>query len=352
MSQAKRCVLHIGLEKTGSTAIQNYLSKNRDLLYRKGFLYPEQPGRSNHTALTAFCLNSDKVDDVRVVHGISSSEDVPQFREKFRRKFLSELKANTAHTVILSNEHLSSRLKEEREILRMRGICQWVAPKTQIVIYIRNQADFLVSWYSTSVKGGNTKSFPIEKISAHRGLLDYCAIVDRWARVFGPDAISVRFFSREKEGNLSAEAEFCRSLNIDTREFEGGRDLNKSLSPECIAFLREVNKRIPRIVDNRLNPERGRIVGMLEQYESSKRFLIPETWANRIVDEFELSNELLRRRYMPDVPPPLFGKPKSSDASLLVSNDQMDEPDFLSIFSDLWRRTQRRLLTLQARLDA
>lgn len=40
----KTFTLHIGTEKTGTTTLQSFLSKNRDALSKQGIIYPKSPG--------------------------------------------------------------------------------------------------------------------------------------------------------------------------------------------------------------------------------------------------------------------------------------------------------------------
>ncbi len=56
-------VLHIGTDKTGSTAVQELSSQNRDYLKSRGWLYPKKiiAHGNNHGALTV-CLRKNEFD--------------------------------------------------------------------------------------------------------------------------------------------------------------------------------------------------------------------------------------------------------------------------------------------------
>ena len=50
MSQEKTLYLHIGLPKTGTTSIQNYLFENREALMQRGVCYPKPLASVGHHA--------------------------------------------------------------------------------------------------------------------------------------------------------------------------------------------------------------------------------------------------------------------------------------------------------------
>jgi len=117
------CFLHIGTEKTGTTTIQNFLSKNRPGLEQQGILYPQSPGNQNHTALAVYALSEGKQNGLSLSSGISNAEQVPPFRERLSLALDEEIAASDASIIIFSNEHLSSRLWTDIEIERVKKLC-------------------------------------------------------------------------------------------------------------------------------------------------------------------------------------------------------------------------------------
>src|SRR5438045_23824 len=114
------CFLHIGTEKTGTTSIQNFLSKNRSRLEQQGILYPRSPGNQNHTALAVYALRPGKQGGIRRSSGVSSPKQVPRFRERLSTELDEEVATSGSSIMIFSNEHLSSRLLTETEIERVK----------------------------------------------------------------------------------------------------------------------------------------------------------------------------------------------------------------------------------------
>ena len=68
----RTAIVHIGLEKTGSTAIQRWLVANQGSLQAGGVLMPHSLGYPNHTKLVSDCLDYGVVDNIkRDVEGVS-----------------------------------------------------------------------------------------------------------------------------------------------------------------------------------------------------------------------------------------------------------------------------------------
>ena len=157
----KRIVIHLGSPKTGSTALQLSLLNNRDLLRSQGFDYQffedDAEDWSIKRGLTGGSIWNP------IYPNIDGHFEVGDLQFEMVNKVLQiTLKQLEVYdTVILSNEFLfllassplfgklisDFSLKNEVEI--------------EMVMYLRSPFDFLLSWYSESVKRGFTVSkFP------------------------------------------------------------------------------------------------------------------------------------------------------------------------------------------------
>src|SRR5437762_728805 len=189
------CFLHIGTEKTGTTSIQNFLSKNRSRLKKQGIIYPRSPGNQNHTELTVYALGDERQSGgIRRRSGVSKSEQVPGFRDRLQSELDSELQNSHASTIVFSNEHLSSRLASEVEIGRVRDLCERYAAQTKVIVYLRNQVDFVVSSFGTTVKSGSTRKFPFPLNRRRIRTMDYMTLLEPWRKTFGRENMIVRRF--------------------------------------------------------------------------------------------------------------------------------------------------------------
>ena len=157
-----KAIVHIGAEKTGTTSIQSFCATNRVLLAKRGVLYPSSLGSANHMALAAYALNDDKIDDVRLSHGLTSADEIECYRRRVMASLSKEIRsAGEITTLLLSNEHLQSRLVEEEEVARLRSLISTFTDDMRIVVYLRRQDRVAVSHYSTRLKAGAETVGPI-----------------------------------------------------------------------------------------------------------------------------------------------------------------------------------------------
>lgn len=301
-----RCWLHIGTGKTGTTTLQHYLARNRNILLAQGFLYPRAPGSRNHHALTAFALDDNKLDETRKRLNLLNAERLATFRRELPNAVEAEMARGNCSNLILSNEVLSARVGTQTEVARIKSLCDRLAASTKVIVYLRNQVDFMVGIYTTSLAGGNTRDF--EHAWMMR-IADYHAMLARWSAVFGRENIIVRRYERDSLSDGDARVDFAQLLALDASRLVVTRDLNQSLDAESIAFLRAFNHRVPGALAPRIAPVRSAIVAVLGKRRGGTRFTIPRTLAIRIEDSFKESNAQVAREYFSALLGPLFSPP-------------------------------------------
>jgi hypothetical protein len=334
------CWLHIGTQKTGTTSLQNFLSANRGRLLEQGFLYPSSPGGVNHVGITAYSRDEDKIDLIRKRCGIESSDDVRAYRRRLGQELSDEIQEHHPAVVILSNEHLSARVRTPAEIGRVEQLCRSFADRVTIVVYLRNQIDYLVSWYNTLVKAGNSKPFDSFGVRRIERQVDYARMLAPWSRLFGMENMRVRRFeAHEMEGGDVLE-DFASIVGFKTKGFARADRLNKSLDAEAVEFLRRFNAHFPRTKGERGNPERADVVEVLLAHPGGQGFRVSRAKAAEIEEQFRESNREVSEKYFGSRYDPLF--PPSSS---VLGDDEPD--DILSvdacvrICAALWREQQK-----------
>src|SRR5438105_4289615 len=111
--------LHIGAEKTGSTALQQFLSANRELLRVQGILYPRSPGEVQHDSITAACGDWNLTGPQRIVRKIETASKHEEFRRTLKDRLTQEVQEACLPKVVISDELLSSRLTSCSAIERL-----------------------------------------------------------------------------------------------------------------------------------------------------------------------------------------------------------------------------------------
>lgn len=233
--------LHIGTEKTGTTAVQKFMAANRPRLRRDGVLYPEAPGAENHLALTAIAKRGRN--EIWDKLGLNDEAVRRVFCDNFRKKLATELSSNSCETVIMSGEHCSSRLRSEDEIRRLYEFLAPFFSRISVIVYLRRQDDFLMSTHSTDVKNGSVRPLAVPDEEEVHFRYDYWELLSRWSGTFGRDNIVCRKFGKGFLKNNSIVSDFLQSVGIGRgADYQLPGNMNESLDADCLEFLRLLNK--------------------------------------------------------------------------------------------------------------
>ena len=336
-----RIVLHIGSEKTCTTTIQYNMSRQREALAKVGVLYPASLGGNNHMALTAYALSDDKLgDETRVLSGITEHPSLAEFRKFLDERLRQEIADNSPKTLLLSNQHLSSRLRREDEVARLACLLRQYTNDIIVVLYLRNPVDFIASWYSTSVTGGNTNRLTFPLSSGTSEQIDYLRMVDLFENEFGREAMRVRRFDREHLLKGDLWADFLSVAEISNSVEAAAESRNESLSFPALVFLRELNKHIPRMTAPQDLIHCGALLSRLSddtRAASGLQFLLRRRAKSNGAKN--LAHRIISERYF-DGDWPLFSKPKT------VSKEESAEEvqsfsESVAIAAEIWKFGRR-----------
>jgi len=236
--------LHIGTEKTGTTSIQEFLRRNREILLAQGVEYPILPGPPNQ-----ICLATASLEEVhrstQHLFDLHSRKDVIAFRGTVSAALSEALAGSTGRTAILSNEHCSSRLRHPADVETLHDMLRPFFDRMFIVVYLRRQDEFLLSTYSTAVKGGLRRPLSLPKAYGRDSRYDYWKLLSRWANVFGRDAIICRKFERNALKGGDVVEDFIQAAGLESDPaFEKPPNKNESLDAASLEFVRLMNEHI------------------------------------------------------------------------------------------------------------
>lgn len=316
----KRCILHIGTEKTGTTSLQRFLGTNRKALLQRGFFVPASlspyPILANHEKLTTTALNPAKLhDDLRVSAGLKTIEDVKQLRVRVEEDLTREIAALPHHpenspTLLLSNEHCHSRLVAGEEVHYLRQFLDRFAEEIKIIVYLRPQHELAISLYDQALKVGYHDIDVLPDFIGRRSrwvnrpYFEYDKLLDRWAAEFGRDEITVRLFSKDHlEGN-DIIRDFTSVISCNTDDLQFPANENVSLSAECQTVINAINRYVASQTGP-INPplQREKLIRVLGTMASGSRNNIKREDAIRFFRAFDDCNERVRKGYYPSVEP-------------------------------------------------
>ena len=154
----RTAIVHIGLEKTGSTALQRWLAANRNLLQESGILMPSSIGYPNHTKLVAACLDDGAIDNIKSYQLFVTGYSEKAFRRHVFAALQREILSSRSdwHTLLITSELISSRLSSVSEIQRLLDQIQPHVDQIRFVIFLRRQDQLAVSRFSSILRSGHS----------------------------------------------------------------------------------------------------------------------------------------------------------------------------------------------------
>ena len=314
-----RVFLHIGSEKTGTTAIQQWCGSNARFLREHGIHYPRALGQRNHVLLACYAAQGGRVADLRKLTGLHAEADMARFRAELPQRFREEAQAAGAPAILVSNEHLSSRLVAREEAERVRDFFRETVrdPEFKVILYVRRQDEMAQSTYSTYVKSGGRAAFRATPRLEDRRL-NPLLVLDMWADVFGEENIVVRVFDRTRLVRGDIVHDLMRQIGVNIPEgredLQPVREANARLGAEALEFLRLMNHHIPRFTESGLNPMHSRLVRLLMRLSGGRpaRLMSAEE-ARRFVAHYDGVNREIARRFLRREDGVLFGPVEPAD---------------------------------------
>lgn len=235
--------LHIGIEKTATTSTQRWFQRNRDQLLEQGIMYSEVLGPETHRKLCLWALNPGTADEGFQNHSIFSDEDKSEFQKKLVVDFAKEVgdaQKKGAHSFVISNEHLHSRLRTIEEVQR---VYEFVAPhfsEINLLCFLRPQVDVAVSLTSTlSRDRWVVKPAFFDQVGPKNPYFNYLELVERWATAFGRERMVVLPYSKWP----TAAQYLIDSLQIDVEDMQPIPRVNEAVDIQVMAMVNALNLR-------------------------------------------------------------------------------------------------------------
>lgn len=344
MAPQRRAIIHIGVEKTGTTSIQRVLAANRGPLRALGFWYSSclALGNENHVKLCGLAQSqTPKFPTVYNMLRINGADGRREFDARVKRELDEEIAQLPAsvHTLVFSNEHLHSNLLERDETANLREIVSAYASEIKVVAYLRRQDELSVSLFSTRIKGGESWTQVLPTVHGPQALpyyFDYDQILRNYASAFGAENIIARVFERPRLTDGDVAADFLNAAGIPNHAslIQVPRQ-NESLSRAALYTLSLLNKQAPPWVQGKWNMNRDNLVEILEEKFSYNEPLTSREETEAFYANFRPSNEAVRARYFPTWPT-LFDEDFSKyPAAGTVLPDLAEVAD---IFGFMWNR--------------
>ena len=299
-------ILHIGLPKTGTTSIQHVFSRNRAALLEQSVLFPNSPGKLDHSLLPAAVLG-EKLDTRHfwppIWEGLSPAARIA----RFHREFVEEMTSIPAHVrlVVISAEHCGVFLTTKRAVETLAEMVRPYFSRIRILAYLRRQDLYAASIYNQRLKVGTLVQPGLPSGSATNLFsYNYEALIGMWAAVFGESTILVRVFEKSSllHGDVVDDFMATCGIHLDIRQDDPSRTQNESTSQAGQRLLIAAGRRlIERQGEGVLQTQLWlRICHLSSAALTGRGWRPTRQEAQEFMSRFEAGNEAICRRFLPE----------------------------------------------------
>ncbi|KRF16762.1 hypothetical protein ASG90_10985 [Nocardioides sp. Soil797] len=250
-----RVILHVGIPKTGTSALQVAFVRNRELLAEHGIIYPSDPGvpsmdaratrggvtSGNASLLRAFLMPS------KTPRGVSPEQALTTAVE------LIEKTGDGTSSLLFSSEFLC-RSSLER-FATFAAACDDVGYDVEVVGHVRNVVGHAVSQYIQRLKRHRfTGSFAdfVEPTEGDTYRPPMRSWVEGMGAVLGTSAVTVVHYDSLRNDLVRHFFEEYLQVPADNLAPPLEHTVNRSLTPDEVRLMRQVNQRLNTATGSRL----------------------------------------------------------------------------------------------------
>lgn len=207
-------VIHIGTPKTGTTAIQQALSENEELLDRESIWFSKVGRhRAAHNDLANAILRHGKAH---------------RFYDKFFEEF-DKIMASQKYRMVLLSSEIFSLIRPNR-VLQCLPILS--DKPLKIIVYFRRQDQYVEAFYKQRLKNGRTV-IPFSEFLESRvceRITDYNGLLKGWSESFPAAVIVPRVYQRINFTDGDIVSDFFELLSVNLSSLSRS-DVERNLSP-------------------------------------------------------------------------------------------------------------------------
>ncbi|MDE4099381.1 hypothetical protein [Phaeobacter gallaeciensis] len=290
----KKIILHCGMPKTGSSALQVQLAQSRDTLVEHGYDYlpmgdfkEARQGRitsGNGAGLARAYLNPE--------HPASLASRRGELTQKFKDAITA-----SDHHVILSSEFFSAapRLLLGKLVAELSDLGEM-----HLVFFVREQLNALASNYIQQVKRHLLCQFPDEFFGKWDGYKIPMMYHSYFTQLTGhaPEArISAKPYELSRQHPAGLMGLFLEMIgtSVPTDALPSDTSINLSPSPQEIRLMIEINKHRPRMQFSDMLVESSHMAGRAQIH--SHHAILPPAFVREVSAFFQAENEAFFRDF-------------------------------------------------------
>ena len=302
----KQTILHIGLEKTGTTSIQFLLRQNREQLLSSSILVSNGSATGNNFQLAVASYAKFRADGLTRQLSIGSEAELQKFRQATMQALAAEIKTTTPEKVILSSEHFQSRLLGTEDIALLKNLLEEAGCKNiKVLLYLRDPLKIAMSHHGMAIKKGIhvTEEFyrPDHRRISH--IIDHKKTLTNWVAVFGEANMDVRLYPEGQSSDVLI-ADFLGAAGVSPNQLDLSKQelRNVNLNALALETLNRVNAKSDRV---RLLAEDRWLFNRLEKEFAGRGLAPTPEMVELFAEHFSAEHKSIAKRWF-DSNNPLF----------------------------------------------
>ncbi|WP_282096429.1 hypothetical protein [Epibacterium ulvae] len=325
----RRLVLHIGTHKTGSTSLQKSLLQGQQDKTLGPWSYIHARPRVDMNPLVA-CKGMG-----------------PQLRAQLRMPFLERRLENANQRgfedCVISTEMLFW-LHDEREIRTLAERLRQEFDDIRIVVYLRRQDLLALSHRKQVILGQTAYQFygaQVQALPSYRPYfmryMDYASKLEKWQRVFGTEALTVRRYQPQDLHGGDTVLDFRNILGLPAPEQPAER-LNTAWNRTQILTGLWLRQR---------GYPRSCFMPSLRALEDPEKLTPSRAQARAFLRRFEKVNETLAQRYDPEGPTQFFSPDFTNYPEMANDGYDAPRPDLKALEEEVQAQMKEQGLKLE-----
>jgi len=310
----EQLILHVGVQKTGTSLIQSSMRKLRPHLRDNAVAYIDRKAMLKIDDRMSWAAYGKGPEDRRS----NFIADLRGIAKKERKR------ASGKATVVVSNETLIGTVAPEfgnpywpKAEASVRDVIEALEPtRTKVLVYIRRQDRLMESQYMQRIHLGGTRKFAkFYEMVGGDDRINYLELIESIRRVPTVDEIVVTPFEIIGAGARRFVQDFLEKLDCGVdqliKELPEVTQSNPSYTAPAYDVARKINRYLKTTAQ--VDEARAFLRKMFPVGEYPRAKLLSEKQRKNLIEMYRPVNEKLFAEYLPDYPVDSYGSPEATE---------------------------------------
>jgi hypothetical protein len=301
-----KLILHIGQSKTGTTALQSMLSRNRSILKEHRVLYPDNflKGMAldilNHNAFA----NS--------INGYDLYEHLNA--DQYWSQFSDQLRSGDYDCILLSGESFYGGRPYpwetntyyddyKNKILKLKSFIDRDNWDVEIIAYLRSQNEWLESSIPHIIRYAGTLKTKIYENDAQLAdalapFIDYNHVIGLWDEILSPQKIQLIEYDRNNFPQNNIALDFLNNIGIDDQRLQKTSAADNPHDSWSRNFI-ELKKQLNLTPKSKMREEAiiDTINSLNKKALNQNKYVLNTDLHNKILKRYQSGNAALSKKY-------------------------------------------------------